>query len=91
MLFFQKQHGDEGTKEKKINKNLKNCPKSPRFTACARGESGFNFLGSWSYSKEWVWSLGTKSMLHYFEKVKCKLSDTPGSSLPEFNVTYKFL
>ena len=30
-------------------------------------------------------------MLHCFRKVKCKLGDTPGSSLQEFNVSYKFL
>ena len=59
--------------------------------ARARGECGFNFLGSWSYSKEWVWNLGTKSMLHCFRKVKCQLGDIRGSSLPEFNVNYKLL
>ena len=32
--FFQKQHTNKGMDEKKINKNLKNCPKSPRFTVC---------------------------------------------------------
>ena len=52
---------------------------------------GFNFLGSWSFSKEWVWNLGTKCMLHCFKKVKCKLGDTPRSSLPDFNVSYRFL
>ena len=57
----------------------------------ASGECGFNFLGSWSDSKEWVWNLGTKGMLHCFRKVKFQLGDTPGSSLPEFNVSYKFL
>ena len=30
------------------------------------GEYDFNSLGSWSYSKEWVWNLRTKSILHYF-------------------------
>ena len=40
------------------------------------GERGFNSLGSWSYSKEWVWNLGTKSMLHCFWEVKCQLGDT---------------
>ena len=34
-------------------------------------ESDFNSLGSLFYSKEWVWNLGTKSMLHCFEQVKC--------------------
>ena len=29
-------------------------------------------------------------MLHCFGKVNCKLGDTPGSSLPEFNVSSKF-
>ena len=24
------------------------------------GECGFNSLGSWPYSREWVWNLGTK-------------------------------
>ena len=52
---------------------------------------GFNFLGSWSFSKEWVWNLGTKCMLHCFKKVKCKLGDTPRSSLPDFNVSYRYL
>ena len=28
-------------------------------------ECSFNSLGSWSYSKEWVWILGTKS-IHLF-------------------------
>ena len=59
--------------------------------ARARGECDFNFLGSWSYSKEWVWNLGTKSILHCFRKVKCQLGDILGSNLPEFNVSYKFL
>ena len=27
------------------------------------GECDFGFLGSWFYSREWVWNLGTKSML----------------------------
>ena len=36
MFFFQKQHGNEGMDEKKINKNLKSCPKSPRFTVCEK-------------------------------------------------------
>ena len=26
------------------------------------GECGLGSLGSWSYSKEWVWNLGTKSV-----------------------------
>ena len=26
-------------------------------------ECGFGSLGSWSYSKEWVWNLGTKTVL----------------------------
>ena len=45
--------------------------------ACARSECDFNFLGSWFYSKEWVWNLGTKILLHCFRKVKYKLGDTP--------------
>ena len=40
------------------------------------GECGFNYLGSWSFSKECAWNLGTKSMLHCFRKEKCQLSDT---------------
>ena len=59
--------------------------------ACACRDCGFNFLGNWSYSKEWVWKLGTKIMLHCFRKVKCKLRDTSGSSLLEYNVSCKFL
>ena len=27
------------------------------------GERGFGSLASWCYSKEWVWNLGTKSVL----------------------------
>ena len=27
------------------------------------GKCGFGSLGSWSYFKEWVWNLGTKSVL----------------------------
>ena len=42
------------------------------------GECGFNSLGSWSCSKEWVWDLGTKSMSHCFREVKCQLGDTSG-------------
>ena len=34
------------------------------------GGYGFSSVGSWSYSKEWVWILGTKNMLHCFRKVK---------------------
>ena len=37
------------------------------------GEPSFNSLESWSYSKEWVWNLGTR--IHSF--VKCQLGDTP--------------
>ena len=33
-FFLQKQHGNKGMDEDKINKNLKNCPKTPRFTVC---------------------------------------------------------
>ena len=32
VFFIQKQNGNKGMDEKKINKNLKNCPKSSRFT-----------------------------------------------------------
>ena len=42
------------------------------------GECGFNSLGSCFYSKEWMWNLGTKSMLHCFREVKCQLGITPG-------------
>ena len=42
------------------------------------GECGFDFLGTWSYSKEWVWNLGTKDMLHCFREVKYQLGETPG-------------
>ena len=43
------------------------------------GECGFNFLGSQSYSKEWVWNLG--------EKV-CQQGDTLGiqSVLGQYNL-----
>ena len=41
-------------------------------------ECDFNSLGSWSYSKEWVWNLGTRRMLHYFREVKCQLCDSSG-------------
>ena len=37
---------------------------------------GFSSVGSWSCSKEWVWRLGTKSMLHCFREVKCQQGDT---------------
>ena len=30
-------------------------------------QRGFSFLRSWFYSKEWVWNLVTKSMLHCFK------------------------
>ena len=40
------------------------------------GECSFKFLGSWTFSKELVWNLGTKSMLHCFREVKCQLGDT---------------
>ena len=59
--------------------------------ARARSKCGFNFLGSLSYSKEWVLNLGTKSMLHCFRKMKYQLDDIPESSLPEFSVSYKLL
>ena len=39
----------------------------------------FYSLGSWPYSKEWVWILGTQSIhsfIHSF--LKCQLSDTIG-------------
>ena len=41
-------------------------------------EFGFSSLGSWSYSKEWIWNLGAISMLHCFRKVKCQQGDTAG-------------
>ena len=41
-------------------------------------ECGFNSLGSWSYSKQWVWNLRTKCMLHCFRKVKRQLGETAG-------------
>ena len=43
------------------------------------GECSFNSLGSWSYSKEWVWNLGTQ-IIHSFipSYVKSQLVDTPG-------------
>ena len=44
------------------------------FTCC---ECGFNSLGSWFYSKQWVWNLRTKSMLYCFKVVKRQLGDTP--------------
>ena len=44
------------------------------FTCC---ECDFNSLGSWFYSKELVWNLGTKSMLYCFKEVKRQLGGTP--------------
>ena len=41
-------------------------------------ECSFSSLGSCSYFKEWVWNLGTKSMLHCFREMKCQVSDTSG-------------
>ena len=41
-------------------------------------ECSFNSLGKWSYSREWVWNVGTKSMLHCFTEMKCQVSDTSG-------------
>ena len=46
-------------------------------------ECGLNSLGRWSYSKKYVWNLGTKSMLHCFREVKCQLG--------EFNIRKTFL
>ena len=37
------------------------------WSAFTCGECGFNSLGSWYYSKEWVWNLETKSMLHLLQ------------------------
>ena len=34
------------------------------------GKCGFNFLGSWSYSKEWVWNLGTKKYVALLQRSK---------------------
>ena len=42
------------------------------------GKCGFNSLESWSYFKELVWELATKSMLLCFREVKCQQGDTPG-------------
>ena len=39
---------------------------------------GFRFLSSRSYSKEWVWYLGIKSMLYCFREMKCQQNDTSG-------------
>ena len=38
-------------------------------------ECGFIFWGSWSFSEERVWNLGTKSTLHCSRKVKCQLGN----------------
>ena len=40
------------------------------------GKCGFNSVGSWSYSKEWVWRLRTESMLHCFRERKCHQGET---------------
>ena len=42
------------------------------------GECGFSSVGSWSYSKECLWKLGIKRMLHCFMKVKCQQGDIAG-------------
>ena len=42
----------------------------------ACGECSFNSLECWYYSKEWVWNLGTKSMLLCFREVKFQVGDT---------------
>ena len=36
------------------------------------GECGFSSLGSWSYFKEWMWNLGTKSTWHCSREAKCQ-------------------
>ena len=41
------------------------------------GECGFKSLGSSSYSKEWMFNLGTQSLLQCYREVKCQLDDTP--------------
>ena len=43
------------------------------------GECGCTSVGSWSFSKEWLWRLGTKGMLHCFREVKCQQDDTSGN------------
>ena len=43
------------------------------------GKSGLGFLGSWSYSKEWVWNLGTKSVLKW---------NVSRMTFQEFNIMY---
>ena len=45
------------------------------FTCC---EFGFSSLENSSCSKELVWNLGARSMLHCFREVKCQQGDTPG-------------
>ena len=58
------------------------------------GECSLNSLVSSSYSKEWVWNLGTQtvhSFIHSFihssihSFVNCQLGDM---TLQEFNITY---
>ena len=39
---------------------------------------GFNSVGSWSYPKESVWKLETKSMLYCFRKMNYQQGDIPG-------------
>ena len=47
-----------------------------KFMSYSRGECGFSSLESWFCSKEWVWKLGTKKVLHWFREVKCQQGNT---------------
>ena len=46
------------------------------------GECSFNSLGSWSYSREWVWNLGTKVCC-----IASGKSNVSWVTLPEFNIS----
>ena len=41
-------------------------------------ECSFSSVGSRSYSKEWVWKSGTKSVLHCSRGVKSQQGGSPG-------------
>ena len=51
------------------------------------GECDCNYLDSWSYSKDWVRSLGTKNMLHFTREVKCQHNRVT----QEFNISKIFM
>ena len=50
------------------------------------GKYGFNSMGEWCYSREWVLDVQGQNMLHCFREVKCQQGFTAGILYLVYNV-----